>query len=430
MMKQSKTEAMERPNLRKTQIFIFGLGWLAYASTYLLRKPLGVIKADMESELSFTKSQLGWLDAALLLPYAVMQMVLGPLGDKFGARRTLGCCLMLSAVSMLSFGYWSNLYMFCIFLFLNGTAQSQCWPNVTKVVISWFSDEVINTVFGMLGTSIFGGGVLATVVAVFLEVNYGWRSTHFFPALFVFGMGAIVLMFYQSSDESGPNTNGKKSVKSGQTGEVVTMWELWKIPMVMESALGMFCLKVVRYCMYMWLPMYLLQQLNYPQSTAGMLSTTFEIGGVVGTALIGLVIDRVFNGRSMLGTGLSMLSSSVALILFTLTGTWGMFFNIIFLFLAGAFNAGPDSILGGAIPAEIAQKDGRNAAGAMIGFVNGFGSLGSCLEGPLVGFISTYYGWGSVIYLMTGLSALGALAVFRAARVNTKMPQIPEGPTV
>lgn len=50
-------------------------------------------------------------------------------------------------------------------------------------------------------------------------------------------------------------------------------------------------------------------------------------------------------------------------------------------------------------------------------FLSGFGSLGSCLEGPLVGFVSMYYGWGSVFYLMTGLSVLGALAVFRAAAV-------------
>ena len=57
-------------------------------------------------------------------------------------------------------------------------------------------------------------------------------------------------------------------------------------------------------------------------------------------------IFRFFGGRSMLGTGLSMLLSAGAFFFFAVTGTWGMLFNIIFLFLAGAFNAGPDSILG------------------------------------------------------------------------------------
>ena len=36
----------------------------------------------------------------------------------------------------------------------------------------------------------------------------------------------------------------------------------------------------------------LFAQLEYSKSTAGMLSTVFEVGGVVGTALIGVVIDK------------------------------------------------------------------------------------------------------------------------------------------
>ena len=58
----------------------------------------------------------------------------------------------------------------------------------------------------------------------------------------------------------------------------MTMRDLWKIPMVAEVAVTVFCLKVVRYCMYMWLPMYLLQQLKYSKTNAGMFSTMFEIG--------------------------------------------------------------------------------------------------------------------------------------------------------
>lgn len=50
----------------------------------------------------------------------------------------------------------------CYMLFF----QSQCWPNVTKVLMSWFTDDVVNSIFGLFGTCIFGGGIIATVVAV------------------------------------------------------------------------------------------------------------------------------------------------------------------------------------------------------------------------------------------------------------------------
>ena len=60
--------------IKQRLIVVFIVGWIAYASTYFLRKPLGVIKSDMESELKFSKSQLGVFDSALLLPYALVQV--------------------------------------------------------------------------------------------------------------------------------------------------------------------------------------------------------------------------------------------------------------------------------------------------------------------------------------------------------------------
>ena len=88
--------------LQTRQVYTLIITWLAYASTYLLRKPLGVIKPDLEKTLHLKKSQMGWLDASLLLPYAVMQMLLGGQGDKIGARKALSICLIGSALSMVS----------------------------------------------------------------------------------------------------------------------------------------------------------------------------------------------------------------------------------------------------------------------------------------------------------------------------------------
>jgi sugar phosphate permease len=42
--------------------------------------------------------------------------------------------------------------------------------------------------------------------------------------------------------------------------QALTMKELWRIRMVPEVAIAVFCLKTVRYALYMWLPMYLFQE--------------------------------------------------------------------------------------------------------------------------------------------------------------------------
>lgn len=413
--------------LQRSQTIIFLLGWLAYASTYLLRKPLGVVKTDLEESLSIPKTQLGWLDTALLLPYAVMQMLLGPLGDRFGPRRTFGTCLLLSAISMATFGSWSNFWMFFFLLFINGSAQAQCWPNCIKCLGSWYPDSVRNSMFGMFGTCAFAGGIMGTSLAVYLQTSYSWRSAFFLPSIIVAILGAVVLMFFTTPEEQNVEIPGKMQSSASSKSSGNTTWlQMWKIPMLPEVAVAVFCLKVVRYCMYMWLPMYLLNALKYTKAQAGMFSTTFEIGGVLGSAVIGIVIDRYFKGRSLAGTGYSITLSAVSLLAFYLTSSWGIVFNTVFMFLAGVFNCGPDSILGGSIPNELGEMDGRNAAAAAVGLVNGFGSVGTFLEGPIIGLISAHYGWSGMFYLMIGLSGVGALAVLRALSIyNSRQGKIP-----
>ena len=47
-----------------------------------------------------------------------------------------------------------------------------------------------------------------------------------------------------------------------------------------------------------------------------------------------------------MGTGYSVFLSAISLLMFNFTSSWGIVVNSVFLFVAGAFNCGPDSILG------------------------------------------------------------------------------------
>ncbi|KAH9492985.1 hypothetical protein Btru_022820 [Bulinus truncatus] len=384
------------------QILTFSLGWISYASTYFLRKPLGVIKDDLQKIMHLSTAQLGWLDTALLFPYAFMQMILSPLGETFGSRKTYGMCLMLSALSMISFGYFSSFSVWFLLLFLNGTAQSQCWPNCTKGLLCWFSDSVKNSMFGMFGTCAFAGGIIGTMISVYLQSSYGWRSVYFYPSIFVFLMGLLVLMLYRQPDEQGVEVPGKSTVKGKEQDksqvpvEQPKLMALWRLPMIPEVSIAVFCLKVVRYCMYMWLPMYLLQALNYSKSMAGIFSTVFEVGGVSGSALIGFALDRYYKDNALRGIALFVLISTAALVMFIFTSSWGILVNSLCMFIAGAFNAGPDILLW-------------------------FGSIGTCIEGPIIGVITAYFGWGAMFPLMIGLSTFGTIATYRAALIHARV---------
>lgn len=58
--------------------------------------------------------------------------------------------------------------------------------------------------------------------------------------------------------------------------------------------------------------------------------------------------------------------------------------------------------------------------------MNGAGSLGTVIQGPVIGMVAERWGWMGVLVLMVVLSAVGALALSKAA--CTTPPVTPKGP--
>ncbi|KAG0716308.1 putative glycerol-3-phosphate transporter 3 [Chionoecetes opilio] len=399
--------------LRLWQGVVFGVLWLAYGSTYLLRKPIGVLKADLQKTFDINALNLGWLDAALLLPYAGVSIMLGSVGDRLGPRVTLGGGLIISSVATASISMCESFAGLLMLLALSGASQALCWPACCALLGRWFSDAARNTVFGVFGTCCFVFGMAGTTLAVYLQGHYGWRVVFLPPSILVAVLGMLVLQVGKDPGERSLIIPGRATAPAGTGGEVsLSILAVWKLSPVPEVSVAMFCVKSVRYALMFWLPLYLFRSHNYSQATAGMISTAFEVGGILGSVCVGLVVDRWMGGRAIYTSALAISASALSLLAFVMLSSWGTLFLVTFLVLAGVFNCGPDVLLAGSVAADIGERVG--GASAVIGVVNGMGSLGTVLEGPLVGLVTSYLGWGSMIPLMVILSALGALAAFKA----------------
>jgi sugar phosphate permease len=108
-----------------------------------------------------------------------------------------------------------------------------------------------------------------------------------------------------------------------------------------------------RYCMFMWLPMYLVHYLQYSVAQAGLFSTIFDVGGSFGSPLLGLILDRKFKKNTLLGMWICVTLSSISMALFAMTARLGLLHNALFMLIAGATNGGADSLLGTNIVIQI-----------------------------------------------------------------------------
>lgn len=415
--------------LKIWQWVMFGIIWLAYGSTYLLRKPLGVVKADLQKALDISAVGLGWVDAALLLPYAGVSLLFGSVGDRLGPRVTLGGGLVIAAIATACISVCESYLGLLILLAVSGASQALCWPASCAMLSRWFSDAARNTVFGLFGTCCFVFGMVGTTLAVYLQNRYGWRDVFVHPSMVVAVLGLVVLMIGQDPGRRSLIVPGRVTAPSGTSSEVsLSVLSIWRLPCVPEVSFAMFCVKSVRYALMFWLPLYLLRSLNYSQVTAGLVSTAFEVGGTLGSAFVGVVVDRCMHGRAILTSAMVISASALSLLAFVMLASWGIVFQVIFLGLAGAFNCGPDILLAGSVAADLGERVG--AATAVTGVVNGMGSLGTVLEGPLVGLVAAKLGWGAMIPLMVILSALGAVAAFKANVIHCRGGWVKVSPVV
>ena len=75
--------------LRRLQVLVFALTWLSYASYYLTRKNLSVVKSRLHETMQISTMALGAIETLYLASYALGQFASGALGDRIGARKLL-----------------------------------------------------------------------------------------------------------------------------------------------------------------------------------------------------------------------------------------------------------------------------------------------------------------------------------------------------
>jgi len=387
---------------------VYALTWISYATYYLGRKSSGVTKARLKSELGLTTTELGDIDTAYLSAYAVGQFVNGYLGDRVGSRRLVAAGMTLSALAYAAFGLGAGLGMFLALMVANGLAQSTGWPGNTRAMAAWTTPENRGAIMGWWTTCYQVGGLVATALATWILHRSGWRAAFVGPALGLALVGALV--FFALPDEPRDhNTNTESSGASPDEALLRRNEQLRVLRSVTVWSYGVsyFAVKLIRYSLLFWLPFYLHTSLHYAEERAGYLSTSFEIGGIAGAILFGLLTDRVRRLSRPAWSALSLVGLAGALLLYTRVGTDPVV-NFAAMALVGALLFGPDTVISGCASQDLG---GRYAAATAAGLVNGIGSLGPILQGRFTAHVSERYGWNTLFDCFVALSLLGALAL-------------------
>ncbi|CAD5163865.1 putative glycerol-3-phosphate transporter 1 [Musa acuminata AAA Group] len=472
-----------RLSFRTYQTIVLVLTFLAYASYHATRKTTSIVKSVLDPEttrLGFSHwsrfyflrtvegtepkprlkdgwspfdtsdgtAMLGQIDVAFLSVYSLGMYFAGHLGDRFDLRILLTIGMVGTGIftSLFGAGYWLNIHSFYYFLavqMLAGLFQSTGWPSVVAVVGNWFGKKKRGLIMGIWNAHTSIGNISGSLIASAL-LKYGWGYSFAVPGLSIALTGLMVFLFLpvcpekigiESEEDSllkSPKKNGiTEPLLEGRSDEkekAVGFFEAWRIPGVAPFALCLFFSKLVAYTFLYWLPFYIshtaIDGSYLSDSTAGTLSTLFDVGGVVGGILAGHISDRL-DARALTAAGF-MYCAIPALFFYRIYGSISLYWNIALMFVTGMFVNGPYALITTAVSADLGTHSSLNgnsrALATVTAIIDGTGSVGAAIGPLLTGYISAK-SWSAVFTMLMSAALVAGLLLMKlvVAEVSAKM---------
>jgi MFS family permease len=163
-------------NALRTWFTIFLPFALGYLISYVYRTVNAVVAGDLAQAIGADAAQLGILTSAYFLAFAVFQLPLGILLDRFGPRRVEGVLLMIGAAGALVFSLASDLATLTLGRAVIGLGVSGCLMGAFKQNVLWWPKERLPSVNGMiLSFGGIGAFFASTPVEALLRVT-DWRG--------------------------------------------------------------------------------------------------------------------------------------------------------------------------------------------------------------------------------------------------------------
>jgi sugar phosphate permease len=382
--------------------------WLTYGSFYFCRQNLSAAVPGLQAE-GYDKTQIGMILGSLKIAYAVGQLVNGQLAERFPARWLLALGMLGSAALNVVFGLVEGLYFLIFIWACNGYFQALGWTPCMRVAANWIPVSRRGRALGIIGTSYQFMASVTYLVSGFSVMWLGWRGALYVPAVLLSAAAIHMLLFLRETPEA--CTDGQPSSATPPPPRVKgnfleNLRATLGNPALWVLAVSLMLLDACRYGYQDWGLAHLTEVQKSKVWVAAAKYAILPAGGIVGALLAGWLTDRYFAGRrAPVICGFLLVLGALTLYYDAVTqaNDWG---TVLLLFGIGLTIFGPQVLLVGTAPSDLAR---RGTAAAAAGFVNSMGYLGAYMGDRVTGYLAQYYGWLTATHFWAGCAFLAAL---------------------
>ncbi len=400
---------------------LFGFGFLAYVQ----QKTITVAAERMMPELGLSQLQIGYLEQAFVLGYALFQMPGGVFGQRLGARRTfviisLGAFLATVATPLAPKIFSGEALFVALFgaQLLLGCSQGAIFPVTAGVFEHWFPPNRWSLVQGLSTMGLQLGAALTPPLIAQLMSTLGWQRALLWASLPALGLIAAWAWYARNTPREHPSVTPEELAQIGThaaapaepTGSVGLrqLVALMGNRNVLLLAISYMCMNYTFYLLANWVFLYLIQERGFSALESGWLATAPPLaaaaGAGLGGVLAGLACRRFGNRWGFRLVPLTALPAAGLLLLFAVSAA-----NPYLAVAALALCYGCVELTEGAYWGA-GMTVGRGDTMAVCGFMNTGGNLGGIIGIPIVAYFSAQHLWSTAFLVGASFAMVGAIS--------------------
>ena len=186
----------ERKTARDAAMAIVWRVFLPFAAglylSFLFRVINALIASRLSHDLGIGAAGLGTMTSIFFLSFAVSQLVVGRLLDRFGPRRVQAGLLSIAALGVVFFAVGEGLWSLTLARALIAIGFSASLASGVKAIVTWLPKERASLANGWLLTLGALGAISATGPANIIMQSFGWRELMGFLALLTLAGSATI----------------------------------------------------------------------------------------------------------------------------------------------------------------------------------------------------------------------------------------------
>jgi MFS transporter, AAHS family, 4-hydroxybenzoate transporter len=372
---------------------------------------MGYVAPALSAALKIARPVLGPVISSGLVGMMIGALVSGALADRIGRRPVLiGCALVFGVGSLLT-ATAQSVQMLVLFRALTGLGMGGAMPNAIALTSEYMPKRRRGTSVTTMICGFSLGAAVGGFVAAAIIPRFGWQS------VFIVG-GTAPLLIAAAAFKWLPDSTRFSAVRPevGQRSQfpVTQLFTDGRAVATLLIWVVYFMNLLNLYFLNSWLPT-IMSDAGIPVSTAIRLTALFQVGGIGGALVLGMILDRFF---SFWVLAACYLWAAISVFLIGASGASTIMLGITIAFAGLGIIGGQNG--GHAVTADFYPTSIRSTG---VGWALGVGRIGS-IAGPVLGGLLLARGtavgqvfWAAAIpALIATLAAVGLAVTGRGER--------------